>query len=147
MNFSKWTRRKVLFNASVVLAGIKSPAGASGVLLDMAGKRQVAGVVSELILSEVMRHVGKLGLSGNEVEKKVLETFAYIMQAPQVKIVDKYLGKVIDDGDAHILASAEAEECEVLVTLDKKHLLVLAGKISGLEILSPGQLLQRLKTK
>ena len=32
---------------------------------------------------------------------------------------------VIDDGDAHVLASCEKEKVDFLVTLDKKHLLIL----------------------
>ena len=38
----------------------------------------------------------------------------------------------------------EQEDCDVLVTLDKKHPLVLQGKIKRVKIVSPGELLGEL---
>ncbi len=117
--------KKVLFNASVILAGINSPSGGSAKLLSFAKRRKIQGVISEIILSETLKHAGKL----NRTQKEMVEfcdiTFSEILRAPHKKSVQKYLHIVIDEGDAHVLASAEEGATDYLVTLDKKHLLVL----------------------
>jgi len=43
----------VLFNASVVLAGLKSPQGGSGELLLWSKQKKIQGLISEAILDEV----------------------------------------------------------------------------------------------
>ncbi len=138
---------KVLFNASVILAGLYSINGASGELLKMVERREIQGVISELIFNEAVRHADKIGLNQEEMVQKVWKVFKNITQSPELVLVEKYLKKVIDGGDAHVLASADREKCNILVTLDKKHLLVLKGKIRGLTILSPGELLSGLRKK
>lgn len=56
-----------------------------------------------------------------------------VFTAPSEKDVRKCGKRVIDEGDAHDL-----------ITLDKKHLLVLKGKVKGLTILTPGELIKML---
>jgi|SRR3989338_4331021 len=135
---------KVLFNASVVLAGIKSPTGASGELIRWVKGRKMNGVISELILEEAVRHADKIGLSVEEMRAKSKSIFE-ISPAPGEEIVEVYKRVVIDFGDAHVLAAAVTEKCNVLVTLDKKHLLVLKGKVKGVRILSPGELISQCR--
>lgn len=136
----KQKRLKVLFNASVILAGMKSSDGASGELIRWVRSRKMNGVISELILEEAVRHADKIGLSTEEMRSKSKSTFE-ISSAPDEEIVETYKRVVIDFGDAHVLAAAVSEKCSVLVTLDKKHLLVLKGKVRGVQILSPGELI------
>lgn len=136
---------RILFNASVILAGLKSPLGASGELIKWVRSRKVKGIVSELILDEAVRHADKIGFSAEEIRKKVSLGFE-ICPAPEERIVEIYKRVVIDFGDAHVLAAAAIEKCGVLITLDKKHLLVLKGKVKGLRILSPGELLISLRS-
>lgn len=136
---------KVLFNASVVLAGLYSTSGASGMLLDMVKTKKIKGVISELIFNEAVRHADKIGLGSKEIEEKILAVFENSVRAPDVNLVERYYGVTIDDGDAHVFASCEGEDCDILVSLDKKHILVLRGKIKNREILSPGELLLKIR--
>lgn len=53
----------------------------------------------------------------------------------------KYKEKVRDYDDAHVLASCDELESNYLVTLDKKHLLAISGKIKDFKIVSPAQLI------
>ncbi len=132
----------VLFNASVVLAGLRSETGASGVLLKLVREGKIRGIISELIFDEVLRHSLKISIAEKKVESKVLKIFTNnVSRSPQEGVVEKYYPFVSDHGDAHVLASYEQEDCDVLVTLDKKHLLVLQGKIKGVKIVSPGEFL------
>jgi len=135
---------KVLFNASVVLSGLRSPNGGSGKLLQLIDQGRIDGQISEIILDEILRHYKKLGISKKVVENSVHGLFHDVLNAPNDKIVSTYKKVVIDDGDCHVLASCFESKIKYLVTLDKKHLLVLKGKIKDLKIYTPGELLEKL---
>lgn len=133
---------KVLFNASVILAGLRSKNGASGELLRLISIGKINGLVSQMIFNEVIRHCEKLDLDPKSVTNQVLSIFEKnITKSPNEKTVEIYSPKVTDPGDAHVLASYIEEDCDALVTLDKKHLLILQGKIKGINIFSPGEFL------
>mgnify|MGYP001557847958 CR=1 FL=1 len=135
-------RKKVLFNASVVLSGINSPKGGSSKVLGLAKKKKITGFISEIILDEVLRHAKKIDLTKKEILKYCLDTFSEVSPAPDGNTVKRYQKIVVDEGDAHVLASCENEKASYLLTLDKKHLLVLKGKIKGLKILTPGEFIE-----
>lgn len=132
---------KVLFNASVVLSGLHSPSGGSGKLLQFVKSGKVEGKISEIILDEILKHHQKLRISKIEVESLSNSLFKRIISIPNKKTIELYKKKVIDEGDAHVLATCDEEKIKYLVTLDKKHLLILKGKIKGLNILTPGELI------
>jgi len=136
---------KVLFNASVVLAGLKSPKGGSGRLLELVKEGIVEGKISEIIFDEILKHSQKLTLPISNTPKEILNIFKEILPAPNENVVNRYKKIVIDEGDAHVLASCEDKKIKILVTLDKKHLLILKGKIKGLKIMTPGELIELLK--
>lgn len=140
----KNSKIKVLFNASVVLSGLRSPNGGSGKLLQLIGQGKIDGQISEIILDEILRHYKKLGISKNVVANNINNLFKKVLNAPGNSIVNKYKKIVIDEGDSHVLASCEESKIKYLVTLDKKHILVLKGKIKNLEILTSGELLAKL---
>ncbi len=140
-------RLKVLFNASVVLSGLKSPKGGSGKLLQFVKSNKIDGKISEVIYDEILKHHQKLGIPKVKVEKESLKLFKKLIYRPEEKLVNFYKKKVTDDGDAHVLATCDQEKIKYLVTLDKKHLLVLKGKIKGLNILTPGELIEFLSSK
>jgi len=135
---------RVLFNASVVLAGLRSPNGGSGKLLTFVRKGSIEGKISEIIFDEICQHSDKLGLSTASVARESIKLFGKILSAPNEKVVTKYNKVVADAGDAHVLASCFEAKIKYLVTLDKKHLLILRGKIKGLKIMIPGELIELL---
>ncbi len=136
---------KTLFNASVVLSGLRSNTGASHELLMLVRKGKLQGKISEIIFGEIIKNAYKLDLQPEVVKKQTEEIYKEaILEAPMKSSVEVFRHIVLDFGDAHVLASAVDEKCEVLVTLDKKHLLVLKGKVENLEILSPSELLEKL---
>lgn len=136
---------RVLFNASVILAGLKSANGASGTLLRLAGEGIIEGVISEPIFDEVVRHAKKIGMEEADTARQVLNIFPNPVRSPDKVNVTAFRSRVVDPGDAHVLAAAEFERCEVLVSLDKKHILAIREKIKEFEIRSPGQLLKRIR--
>lgn len=136
---------RVFFNASVLLAGLKNPHGGSGKLITWVRRRAVAGIVSEVVLDEVLRHTVRTGLTRAQVQIRLASSAFMTMAAPTEKEVMAYHSKVIDPGDAHILAASISSRANYLVSLDKKHILVLAGHIKGLIILTPGEFIRAWK--
>lgn len=140
----KRTVPTVLFNASVVLAGLKSPSGGSAKLLKWSKKGVIKGTISEVIFDEILRNIPKIGLEKETVSKKVPTIFSYISKAPPKYLVEVYQKITVDPGDAHILASSYKSQVNFMVTLDKKHLLVLKGKVKKVKIVSPAKLIEIL---
>ncbi len=89
-----------------------------------------------------MRQSEKLNLSPKDIKRKLFLIFDNIKKAPHENLVKKFNDIVIDLGDSHVLASAIETRADFLVTLDKKHLLILDQKIKDLKIVSPKQLIQ-----
>lgn len=141
----KRTSPIVFFNASVILAGIHSPMGGSAKLLRLVKQKQITGVISEIIFDELLRHADKIKKSKSKLSSIVLEIFPNILPAPSNTSVFKYKYVVLDSGDTHVLASTKDSNAEYLVTLDKKHLLILQNKIKWVKIVSPKELLEKLK--
>jgi len=134
----------VFFNASVIIAGFISVNGGSAKLLKYVKENKIKGVISEIIYDEVLRKSEKIGISPGEIKRKLFLIFENINKAPNEKLVQKFNNVVTDLGDSHVLASYIETKADFLVTLDKKHLLILTKKIKGLKIVSPKQLIERL---
>ena len=135
----------VFFNASVIMAGLISHQGASGAILTSVLKKKIIGKISETILDEILRHVKKIGLTTEDIQEYIIKRFLTINEAPSIVTVEKYNKIVLDRGDAHVLASSEELKAEYLVTLDKKHLLVLKNEIKKFKIVSPAELLDIIR--
>lgn len=132
----------VFFNASVILAGLKSAKGDSAKLISWTKQNKIRGIISEIILDEAERNLEKLSLSKRSLEKKI--SAFKIKLAPKASLVKKYRRVVIDYGDAHVLASAEEAKADYLVSLDKKHILILKPKVGKIKIVSPKQFIEDL---
>lgn len=143
-NKLKSSKGRVFFNASVILAGFRSPAGGSAKLLSWSKVKKINGVVSEIVVDEVIRYTPKIGFEKDEVERLIKTIFDRVETAPKAETVEKYRKLVIDSGDAHVLASCCEVEAKFLVTLDKKHLLILQKKIKWVRIVSPEELIKIL---
>ncbi len=138
---------RVFFNASVILAGLASPSGGSGKLLTFVKHKRITGIISEIILDEVLHHAVKIRLKKTMVEKLILTLFTPVFPAPKHEFVQKFIHIVLDQGDAHVLESSHESKSDFLVTLDKKHLLILQNKIKSVNIVSPKELLEWLAKK
>ena len=138
---------KVFFNASVVLAGLHSPSGGSAKLLEWTKHERIKGIISEIVLDEVLRHAEKVGVQATAAQKRIKVIFREITTAPKQTTAEKWMRRVSDVGDAHLFASCEETKAEFLVSLDKKHVLSLSKKVSSVKIVSPGGLISLLPIK
>lgn len=134
----------VLFNASVILAGLKSPSGGSGKLFAYLKQDKIKGVISEPILDEVLRNTDKIGQSKQNIQK-ILPKLFKIYPPPQQEMVERFKEIVIHAGDAHVLASSYGNKAKFLVSLDQKHILAVKDKITDFKIVTPGQLIKHLQ--
>ena len=133
---------RVFFNASVILSGINSPKGGSGLLLKWAKEKKLKGVISEIVLAEVLRHAEKIGWEKKKMEQTMLAIFQQVLPTPKTPEVEIWKEIVTDPGDAHLFASTIRTKCDFLVSLDKKHVLILKDKIKNLKIVSPAEFLE-----
>lgn len=134
----------VFFNASVILAGLASPKGGSAKLLRLVREQKIRGVISEIILDEVVCRSERVGIEKTVAAKKTATIFRQVLPAPDAQLVNRFHRIVLDPGDAHVLASTFQAKATVLVTLDRKHLLSLAKSVRTFRILSPKQLIELL---
>ena len=130
----------VFFNASVILAGFKSSTGGSAKMISWVEEGKIKGLISEIVLDEILRNAQKIGFERIKLNKKIKEIFQ-IRTAPKPETVDQFKQISINFGDAHVLASCQEEKVDYLVTLDQKHLLILYDKIKTFKILTPGQII------
>lgn len=80
----------VFFNASVILAGTASPKGGSGELLKFVKKKKIKGLISEIVLNEVLKHAEKIGFEKKGLERQVLAIFEFLAPAPNPDLVESY---------------------------------------------------------
>ena len=133
----------IFINASVILAGVKSPTGGSAKILDWAKKGTVNGLISEIVLDEVLRHSNKIKKNPTTL-KRTLGKIVKILEAPK-KEIRKYEKIVKDVGDVHLFTSSELANVDYLISLDKKHVLSLSKRIKKFKIMSPGEFIQSMK--
>lgn len=133
---------KVFFNASVILAGMKSPSGGSGKILQWGKLKKIKALVSEVIIDEVLRNANRIGLNQGQVSDTLKNIFPVVASAPGTALVKSFHKVSVDVGDSHVLASSKEQKTDFLVTLDKKHLLILKNKIKIFKIVSSGELIE-----
>lgn len=137
---------RVFFDASVLLAGLRSTTGGSSFLLLLSEKKKLNPVISRLVLEEIKRNIKK------KFSKKELLRLAVWMKRARPKVVsiterDALVYKVLVPlKDTHVLAAANKTRAKYLVTLDKKHLLKIAQDNTNLsfKIVTPKELINLL---
>ena len=128
-------------DASVILAALGSKSGGSSQVLKLVRKRKIDGVTSQAVVEEVFRNANKIKITESEVSRLISSSSLKVIPAPISEEVEKYLSVTVEK-DAHVVASAIKSKANIIITLDKKHL--LSKKIKGLAVLTPGEFLQNL---
>ena len=132
----------VFFNASVIIAGLLSSRGGSAKLLSWIKDKKIIGIINETTLDEVLRHQNELNLPENC--KSTIEKLLLIIPPPDQSAINKYKKLTTDEGDLHILVSSKETNCDFLVSLDKKHILILKNKIKDFSIVNPAEIIEQL---
>lgn len=141
----KQTIPRVLFNASVIFSAFCSDTGASRKLITFIKGKRINGLISETILDELLKHADKIPIDRDQLRREVNQYFGNILPAPKEINVSRYKQSMIDPGDAHLFATYKEARCDYLVSLDKHHVLSLKGKLQGVMVLAPVELLKALQ--
>ncbi len=128
-------------DASVVLAALGSKSGGSSKILKLIREKKLDGIISQAVLEEVSRNASKIKATDIEVSRLISTSSLKVISAPTSEEVEKYLDVTVAK-DAHVVASAIKSKANVVITLDKKHL--LSKRIKGLDILTPGEFLKKI---
>lgn len=133
-------------DASVILAGLASPAGGSGKLFLAAAKKKLTLITAPLVINEVNRHLAKLKLAEKQLTDCLDRNLLVLKPNPDSDLIRRCAKLTSDPDDAHVLAGAIAGNCRFLVTLDQKHLLTAKVKksLKPIQVLSPKEFWQSL---
>jgi predicted nucleic acid-binding protein len=134
---------RIFIDTSVLIAGSFSKAGASYILLQLAGLTLLDGRISPDVRTEALRNVAaKLpaALPQLRVMLNDVLTEGAPVTAEQMEMAAHYA----DPKDRPILASAIAQQCRYLVTLNEKDFWPPPGRIL---IVRPGDLLRALRVQ
>lgn len=139
--------RQLFIDSSVLFAAAYSSRGHARDLVLMATREEVILVVSPLVLEETRRNL-------EESAPAVIDLFDLLVQTIPFKIVQPTRDEILDAAqhivlkDAPILAAAKISKADLLVTLDKKHLLEkpLLVEYLGVEIVTPKTAFESLQS-
>lgn len=138
---------KVFVDASVILAALGSKTGGSLQVLHLGAKGKLDLTTSQAVIEEIRRNTHKISVPWTNMERLIIKSRISVVPAPGQAQVGKY-ERIVGEKDAHVLASAITSKAQILITLDKKHILQaeVKQKVKNVELLAPGELLQRLTT-
>jgi predicted nucleic acid-binding protein len=136
-------RVKVFLDSSLIVAGIGSETGASGVVLDLCEAELVLPVISKQVVVEIDRAVSaKLPHLTGRLRNFLLSLRPILVEDFSLEHVNEALQQV-HAKDASILAAAKEAGVDYLVTLDRKHFLAARPKVQLVPpVVSPGEFLQ-----
>ncbi|MGH8442595.1 MAG: putative toxin-antitoxin system toxin component, PIN family [Nevskiaceae bacterium] len=134
-------------DTDVVVAGIRSPTGASAELLRMARRKQITLLVSVPLFVEYeakcteAEHLSAAGLSREEGEV-FLDGLAAIIEP--VTIHYSWRPQLSDPADEMVLEAAVNGRAQMLVTFNRRHF-GTAPKRFGIDLLLPSEALRRVR--
>lgn len=139
----------VFLDTSVLLAGLASPKGGSGIILEGGAESLFKLVVTDLIIEEGLRRAKRLKIDELLLKQLVINDVINVIKAPDDEFINKFTFITPDPDDAHVLAGAITARADVIVSLDKKHILVPKTKsaLKPMKILSPKQFWEWVRNK
>ncbi len=137
---------RLFFDASVLIAGARSPTGGSALLLETCRQGGFRAVVSQAVLIEVGRNIPASTVADAYARfRDYLTSIPWdLVPAPAVEVIQTY-EHLIHPKDAHVLAAALGSHCEFLLTLDRRDFMTQTLQEAALPIiiLSPGEFIRR----
>jgi predicted nucleic acid-binding protein len=113
---------RLFIDSSVLFSAAYSSRGHSRDLLMMAAREEVILVISPLVVNETRRNLSESAPAIVHLFDLIIKTIPFeFVQPTKEEVLDAAKYAVLKD--APILAAARIAQIEMLVTLDKKHLL------------------------
>ncbi|MCA9408175.1 MAG: putative toxin-antitoxin system toxin component, PIN family [Candidatus Omnitrophica bacterium] len=137
---------KVFIDTNVIISGLMSHTGASAVILDLGEAEEILIIINQHILVEADRiFLTKFPHLVDQFRYFIKNLSPLLLDDPKPKAVHA-AQKIIEIGDAPILATLKSEKIDYFVTLDTKHFKT-PQVTSYIEtpILTPGEFLKKFQ--
>jgi predicted nucleic acid-binding protein len=142
-------RTTIFFDASVLVAGADSARGGSALLLEACRPGGFVAQTTFLIILEAY-HM----LEGSFPQASVARFYSHLMEidrdilpVPPEEAMQAY-ASLVDAKDLHVLAAAAVGGRQILLTVDRRHLVAYAGAVeeAGLpiRIVTPGDFIRQV---
>ena len=130
--------RRLFIDSSVLFSAAYSSRGHARDLIIMAARGEVILLVSPLVLEETRRNLEESAPETVELFDLLVQTIPFELVQPTREDVLE-AARVVVFKDAPILAAAKSSQADMLVTLDRKHLLdkPMLVQYSGVQIVTP----------
>lgn len=137
---------RLFLDASVLFAAALSPTGASREILRLASQGRVRVVLSTVVIEEVRRNLGRKAPEALPLFEAFLQRFPHEVIDPPKSLVVAATAYVAAK-DAPIVAAAQHARVDMLVSLDRKHLVGVPGieESAGVRIVLPSEALQEIR--
>lgn len=136
----------VVFDTSVIFAGLVSESGASRQLLFSAHRAELQPISCDYIIEEITRNLTRKAPKAVPFFEQMLTVIDWQMvDLPDDLVFD--VARVIEGKDAPVIAAAIVASCATVVTFDRRHLLNAADDIAarfGVRVVEPGVVLREV---
>ena len=104
----------VFLDSSVIISALISSTGGSHKIIQTAKSPAIKLITSRYVVAEIAKHFPGFKLAKN----------IHMFPNPNQEIINKFTSITPDPQDAPILAGAVTSAADILVSLDKKHILI-----------------------
>lgn len=138
---------RVIFDTDVIIAGLRSPTGASSALLSLARHNQFSLLASVPLFMEyeakclLPEHYKIAGLTPKQVQT-FLDTLAAIVEPVEIHYL--WRPQLRDAADEMVLEAAVNGRADVLISFNHRHFGRVPSQF-GIELLLPAEFIRRLK--
>lgn len=131
----------VFLDSSVILSGLASENGGSGKILHAGNRKKLKLIATKCVIKEVINHLDKLNIMPDKLKNLLERNTINVVNSPIAEVIRKFTKFTSDVNDAHILAGAVLFEADILVSLDKKHILTskVRNALKPTKVYSPKQ--------
>ena len=136
-----------VFDTNIFVAALRSRCGASFVILQSIRKGLISGAVSQALILEYADVLTRdANLSQFWTDKDEVKAIIGVLadQLDQVRIYYIWRPQLSDPNDEMVLECAVNAQANIIVTFNKRDFLP-AATLFGVEILSPGEFVKKLK--
>jgi putative PIN family toxin of toxin-antitoxin system len=140
---------RIVLDSSVLVAAVRSQSGASNLLITLAGQGRLKLLASPPLFLEyedVLLRPDQMKAHGWSSERIDRLLRAIAQQLEPVEIRFQWRPQLLDPSDEMVLETAVNGRADALVTHNRRHFLPLE-KLFGIPVLSPGELVWRLRNE
>jgi predicted nucleic acid-binding protein len=137
---------RVFFDSSVLFSAMYSSKGYSHDLLIMALRNTLQMVISQLVIDEVKRNLYEISPELSFKFLVIIQSIPAVVVRPSKEEVLN-AAKVVAFKDAPIIAAGKIARVDLLVSLDKKHILNKPNLVdyAGVDIVTPAEAIKVIK--